>query len=199
MTGERSGRPAQAGRGAARGSPVRAGTRRARRAADVAPSRATRRSCWPTARSRASSAGRVPSRRSERRHWHCSTRVTRCCCGSRRSREPQQSGKLTVVHNPCLSGGTLEIFLEPIMPPPVVAVHGTPRSAGRSRILGGSLGYTVVAWDPSGPADVAAVVVASHGRDEVAVLEAALLAGVPYVGLVASRKRGEVVVGSLDV
>ena len=112
--------------------------------------------------------------------------------------EPQQSGKLTVV-NPCLSGGTLEIFLEPVMPAPVVAVHGTTPISRALAELGGSLGYTVVAWDPAGPADVAAVVVASHGRDEAAVLEAALLAGVPYVGLVASRKRGEVVVGSLAV
>jgi len=42
------------------------------------------------------------------------------------------------------------------------------------------------------------VVVASHGRDEEAVLDAALAAGVPYVGLVASRKRGEAVVAALN-
>ena len=46
--------------------------------------------------------------------------------------------------------------------------------------------------------DAAAVVVASHGRDEEEVLDAALRAGVPYVGLVASRKRGEAVVAALD-
>ena len=34
-----------------------------------------------------------------------------------------QIGKRTV-HNPCLSGGTLEIFLEPVMPAPLVAIFG---------------------------------------------------------------------------
>jgi xanthine dehydrogenase accessory factor len=43
------------------------------------------------------------------------------------------------------------------------------------------------------PADTAAVVVASHGRGEEAVLEAAVRAGVPSVGLVASRRRGAAV------
>jgi xanthine dehydrogenase accessory factor len=44
-----------------------------------------------------------------------------------------------------------------------------------------------------------AVVVASHGRDEETVLAEALGADVPYVGLVASHKRGEAVIASLDV
>ena len=43
------------------------------------------------------------------------------------------------------------------------------------------------------------MVVASHGRDEEHALAAALEAGVPYVGLVASRKRGPAVVESLEV
>jgi xanthine dehydrogenase accessory factor len=48
------------------------------------------------------------------------------------------------------------------------------------------------------PVDVSAMVVASHGRDEEAVLAAALRADVPYVGLVASRKRGDGVLAALD-
>jgi xanthine dehydrogenase accessory factor len=112
--------------------------------------------------------------------------------------EAPQPGKLTVV-NPCLSGGTLEIFLEPVVPPPMVAVHGDTPIARALLELGRPLGYFVVPWSAHGdvvPA-AAAVVVASHGRDEEAVLDAALAAGVPYVGLVASRKRGEAVVASL--
>ena len=35
--------------------------------------------------------------------------------------EPPQPGKL-VVHNACLSGGTLEIFLEPVLPAPRLVV-----------------------------------------------------------------------------
>ena len=43
------------------------------------------------------------------------------------------------------------------------------------------------------------MVVASHGNDEELVLEAALRAEVPYVALVASRRRGPVVLASLEV
>lgn len=112
--------------------------------------------------------------------------------------EPGQPGKHAVV-NPCLSGGSLEIFLEPVVPAPLVAVHGDTPIARALSTVGAALGYHVVAWDEAGPGDAAAVVVASHGRDEEAVLAAALRAGVPYVGLVASRKRGEAVLADLDV
>jgi xanthine dehydrogenase accessory factor len=44
-----------------------------------------------------------------------------------------------------------------------------------------------------------AVVVASHGFDEEKALIDALDAGIPYVGLVASPKRGRAVLESLDV
>jgi xanthine dehydrogenase accessory factor len=44
------------------------------------------------------------------------------------------------------------------------------------------------------------VVVASHGRgDERSVLAAAVRARVPYVGLIASRRRGSAVLAELDV
>jgi xanthine dehydrogenase accessory factor len=110
--------------------------------------------------------------------------------------EAQQPGKLTVV-NPCLSGGTLEIFLQPVIPAPMVAVHGDTPIARSLLALGATLGYDLVPWGVADPQGAAAVVVASHGRNEEEVLDAALAAGVPYVGLVASRKRGEAVLASL--
>jgi xanthine dehydrogenase accessory factor len=112
--------------------------------------------------------------------------------------EPAQAGKL-VVHNPCLSGGTMEIFLEPVQPSPYVAVIGDAPVARALFALGVPLGYEMAAFTDPLPADTAAVVIASHGRDESEALTAALRAGVPYVGLVASRKRGEAVVGALDI
>jgi xanthine dehydrogenase accessory factor len=106
------------------------------------------------------------------------------------------------VHNPCLSGGTLEIFLEPSVPLPVVAVYGNAPIATAllraDRLFGQRVASVPSPADPL-PEGVAAVVVASHGNDEEAVLTAALRAGVPYVGLVASRRRGPAVVASLDV
>jgi xanthine dehydrogenase accessory factor len=54
-------------------------------------------------------------------------------------------------------------------------------------------------YDGEIPADTAALVVASHGRDEEDALFAALEADVPYVGLVASARRGRAVVDGLAV
>jgi xanthine dehydrogenase accessory factor len=113
---------------------------------------------------------------------------------------PAPAGTLAV-HNPCLSGGTLEIFLEPVVPAPVVLVHGESPIATALAALAAQLGWEVARYTDAGPGagGAAAVVVASHGRDEEAALAAALDAGVPYVGLVASRKRGEAVVATLAV
>ena len=112
--------------------------------------------------------------------------------------EPDQPGKVTVV-NECLSGGTFEVFLEPVLPALVMEVVGeTPVARALSRI-GAALGYEVSAFGGHGIDEVSAVVVASHGRDEENALVAALGAGVPYVGLVASRRRGSSVVAGLEV
>jgi xanthine dehydrogenase accessory factor len=107
----------------------------------------------------------------------------------------EERGVVTV-QNPCLSGGMIEVFLEPVVPAPRVLVEGEmPISAALLR-LGGELGLeTVGGLEVRG--DELAVVVAGHGRDELPVLKAALEAGVPYVGLVASRRRGAGVLGEL--
>ena len=110
--------------------------------------------------------------------------------------EPDQTGKL-VVHNPCLSGGTLEIFLEPVMPAPAIVVAGTAPVADALRALAVQLGWRVA--DGGELASASALVVASHGRDEEATLQAGVDADVAYIGLVASRKRAEAVIGSLGL
>jgi xanthine dehydrogenase accessory factor len=112
--------------------------------------------------------------------------------------EAPRPGSLTV-HNPCLSGGTLEIFLEPVIPAPLVVVAGDTPIARALLELVGPLGHAGQPYEGSLPNDAAAVVIASHGRGEEGVLVDALQANVPYVGLVASRKRGEAVLGSIEV
>jgi xanthine dehydrogenase accessory factor len=99
------------------------------------------------------------------------------------------------VNNPCLSGGALEIFLEPLLPAPRVTVVGDSLIAASLRSLGPELGFEVGGEAPSG--DDLALVVAAHGRDELSALRAGLEAGIPYVGLVASRKRGAAVIEEL--
>jgi xanthine dehydrogenase accessory factor len=117
------------------------------------------------------------------------------------SHEDADDGVVTV-HNPCLSGGTLEILLEPAVPQPVVAVYGHAPIATALLRADQLFGMHVRAVaDPAEalPEGTTAVVVASHGSGEEGVLTAALQAGVGYVGLVASRTRGAAVVASLPV
>jgi len=106
------------------------------------------------------------------------------------------------VYNPCLSGGTLDIFLEPAVPLPVVAVFGHAPIATAllraHRLFGQQVLRLEKPNDPL-PPGARAVVVASHGNDEQPVLEAALQAEVPYIALVASRRRGPAVLASLEV
>jgi xanthine dehydrogenase accessory factor len=112
-----------------------------------------------------------------------------------------EDGAVTVA-NPCLSGGSVEIFLEPRVPAPHVLVVGDSPIAVALADLGRPLGFDVelVAGEAARPtAGDAALVVASHGRGEEPALTAALRLGVPYVGLVASRIRGAAVLASLDV
>ncbi|MGD9986391.1 XdhC family protein [Pseudonocardia sp.] len=123
-------------------------------------------------------------------------RVTPAAAGS-----PAPEG-VRVVENPCLSGGTLEIFLEAVIPPVLVRVFGDSPIARAIAQVGAALDLDVQNdVDPAlaVAADTTAVVVAAHGRDEAPVLRAALAAGVPYVALVASPKRSAAVLAELDV
>jgi xanthine dehydrogenase accessory factor len=112
---------------------------------------------------------------------------------------PAAEGAVTV-QNPCLSGGSLEIFLEPMLASPRVLVVGDTPIAGAVARLGGELDLDVVTvpgTDVEPTADDLALVVAAHGRDELRALRRGLEAGLPYVGLVASRVRGAAVAAEL--
>ncbi len=102
--------------------------------------------------------------------------------------------------NPCLSGGALEIFLEPVLPAPRVLVVGDTPIAAAVLALGAELGLDLVpveGGDPDPSAGDLALVVAAHGRNELHTLRRALESGTPYVGLVASRTRGAGVLAEL--
>jgi xanthine dehydrogenase accessory factor len=114
------------------------------------------------------------------------------------AQETEADGLVTV-GNPCLSGGTLDIFLETVLPPRLVHVHGDGPIARALVDVGRACGHDVRAAAGEVPDDLVALVVASHGHGEEPLLEQALRAGVPYVGLVASPRRGAAVLASLDV
>ena len=111
----------------------------------------------------------------------------------------KEEGSVTV-QNPCLSGGAIEVFLEPVLPAPRLMVVGDTPIAGAVRELGAELGLDVVTPRDGMPEPAVgdlALVVATHGRDELHTLRQGLAAGVPYVGLVASRPRAVGVIAEL--
>ncbi|MEA2297687.1 MAG: xanthine dehydrogenase accessory factor [Solirubrobacteraceae bacterium] len=102
-----------------------------------------------------------------------------------------EEGSVTV-QNPCLSGGAIEVFLEPRLPLPRVHLVGSTPIAGAIERLAPELGLKVVTvlrgvLEPL-DGDLG-LVVAAHGRDELETVQAGLEARLPYVGLVASPKR----------
>jgi xanthine dehydrogenase accessory factor len=109
-------------------------------------------------------------------------------------RDPLDSGVI-VSHNPCLSGGALEIFLDPQPVAPRIAIVGDTPIARALTAIATAAGYDVGSDAQAGDA---ALVVASHGEGEETALAAALDADVSYVALVASPKRGAAVLAALD-
>ncbi len=104
------------------------------------------------------------------------------------------------IQNPCLSGGAIELFLEPVLPAPRVLVVGDTPIAAAICSLGPELDLNLVTVESRTPEPAVgdlALVVASHGRDELHTLRRGLEAGIPYIGLVASPKRGAAVLAGL--
>lgn len=115
----------------------------------------------------------------------------------------------------CHSGGTLEVFVEAVRPSPQLLLVGDSPIAAALARLAGELAFEVVVVDPEGgtypgaetvvtgtdPDDIAAavadrpyVVVASTGAYDADGVAAAVALDAPYVGLVASERRGAEVV-----
>lgn len=113
---------------------------------------------------------------------------------------PEAPGACVVV-NPCLAGGSLEIFLTPQLPAPLIQIYGETPIADALIELCGLLGYD--ARRDTDPADTdalpTAIVIASHGGPEAEIIRTALDNGVGYVGLVASTVRGASILDSLDL
>jgi xanthine dehydrogenase accessory factor len=101
---------------------------------------------------------------------------------------------VTFVPISCQSEGALQVYIEPVVPAPHLVVLG---SSPMTRVLttcARALGWNVGDRDP-GPDSMVVVATQGHGDEEA--LSAALAAGPAYVGLVASRRRGAVVLGYL--
>jgi xanthine dehydrogenase accessory factor len=105
----------------------------------------------------------------------------------------------------CHSGGTIEIFVEPVLPRPELVLIGAGPVIGTLETLARAMDFSVRL-----PAEPAAesrppfsagpnvfIVVASHGTFDEDALEQALRTEARYVSLVASRKRAAAIIETL--
>jgi xanthine dehydrogenase accessory factor len=99
-----------------------------------------------------------------------------------------------VAESSCASEGIVEVFVEPELPAPLLAVVGKSPAAETLVLLASTIGWRV-ARDVRADAD--AVVVATMGHGDEGALADALAAQVGYVGLVASSRRAQAVVSAL--
>jgi xanthine dehydrogenase accessory factor len=106
----------------------------------------------------------------------------------------------------CHSGGTLEIYVEPFLPKPLLLLLGHGPVIESLARLGRATDFDVVvletrpdnadpSWRPLTPRT--SVVVGTHGASDDDALEWALSGGAGYVSLIASRKRSETIVEDL--
>lgn len=109
---------------------------------------------------------------------------------------------MTAVPMSCQSEGALQIYIEPVHPPVHLVVVGRSPMAETLTSLARTLGWRAELVD--GPdftsADVdrrSAIVVATQGHDDEDVVRHAASAMPAFVGLVASHKRGDAVLGYL--
>jgi xanthine dehydrogenase accessory factor len=112
----------------------------------------------------------------------------------------------------CHSGGTLEIFVEPVLPKPVLVLVGSGPVVETLAGLAQAARFAVTVVEPESPLPVSlgdarsvetlasvevtprtAIVVATHGRFDEDALEQALGSEAEYVSLVASPTRARVV------
>jgi xanthine dehydrogenase accessory factor len=113
---------------------------------------------------------------------------------------------MTVVPIACQSEGALEIYIEPVLPVPHLVIVGSSPMAHTLAELGKALDWVVDLVAPADfgspaaarPADERSmVIVATQGHGDEDMIERAVALRPAYLGLVASRKRGEAVLGYL--
>ncbi len=129
----------------------------------------------------------------------------------------EEHGGVRFARNMCPSQGTMDIFVEPVLPRPNVVICGSSPVAVAIADLAKRVGFVVTVCAPAAeqtafadadrriegyalPVDDAAaryVVVSTQGRGDEAGLLAALAVDVAYVAFVGSRKKAEALKAAL--
>jgi xanthine dehydrogenase accessory factor len=116
----------------------------------------------------------------------------------RLSPAPRQEEGVVSYPMTCHSGGTLDIYLEPVLPAPELVVLGESPVAEALATLGAPLGFRVLAkLDDIATGDAWVVAAAMSSAEDHPTVRAALERGVGYVAMVASRRRTEAFVEEL--
>jgi xanthine dehydrogenase accessory factor len=98
----------------------------------------------------------------------------------------------------CHSGGTLEIYVEPYLPSPLLVLVGHGPVVDTLATLGRAAGYSVVSeLDTHALGRRASVVVATHADSDEDALARVLATEAGYVSLVASRRRAAAILDRL--
>jgi xanthine dehydrogenase accessory factor len=90
----------------------------------------------------------------------------------------------------CQGGGSLQIFLEPMLPRPTLLVLGESPAAQELKRLGESMGF-VIERDASVVDARTYVVVCTQGQGDEEALHSVLGRGAAYLGLVCNEKKAE--------
>jgi xanthine dehydrogenase accessory factor len=129
----------------------------------------------------------------------------------------EEQGGVRFAKNMCPSQGTMDIFVEPVLPQPQVVICGSSPVAVAVADLARRSGFAVTVCAPTAeqatfaevdrriegyalPVDEAGsryVVVSTQGRGDEAALLAALAVDVDYVAFVGSRRKAEVLKAAL--
>ncbi|HEY2281105.1 MAG TPA: XdhC family protein [Streptosporangiaceae bacterium] len=114
---------------------------------------------------------------------------------------------MTVVPISCQSEGALQVYIEPVLPVPHLVIVGRSPMASTLAELARALGwltdllsqqeFTEVSAGPPGADSRTMVVVATQGHGDEDMIERAVPMRPAYLGLVASRRRAEAVLGYL--
>jgi xanthine dehydrogenase accessory factor len=100
---------------------------------------------------------------------------------------------VTFVPISCQSEGAMQIYIEPVLPAPHLVIVGDSPMTRTLAALATTLGWRL-GGDPD---DRSMVVVATQGHGDEEAMERVLAARPAYVGLVASGRRGQAILGYL--
>ena len=129
----------------------------------------------------------------------------------------EEQGGVRFAKNMCPSQGTMDIFVEPVLPRPQVVICGSSPVATAVADLASRIGFAVTVCAPAaeqqafagvdrriegyalpvGEASARYVVISTQGRGDEAALSAALAVDADYVAFVGSRKKAETLKATL--